>query len=153
MSTDSDASIDLTDTAEPAEIGVVRAFLDALERSEIEIAIAMLDPAATYQNVPFPPARERAAVEKQLRGLERWLSSFAVIHHNIAANGAVVLTERTDILSIGPVDVSIWVCGTFEVSNGRITLWRDRFDFADLTWAFVRGGARALVGLVRSGRG
>jgi limonene-1,2-epoxide hydrolase len=153
MSSESVASIDLTQPVEPAEIGVVREFLAALERSDVEVALSLLDPEATYQNVPFPPARGRAAVEQQLRGLERWFSGFAVIHHTIAANGSIVLTERTDILSIGSIDVSIWVCGTFEVRNGRIVLWRDRFDFADLTWAFVRGGAKALLGLVRGGRG
>ena len=37
---------------------------------------------------------------------------------------------------------AFWVCGTFEVHDGRITVWRDRFDFADLTWAFLRGDAQ-----------
>ena len=47
-----------------------------------------------------------------------------------AVNGASVLTERTDVLVIGPVRMQFWVCGVFEVHNGRITLWRDYFDLA-----------------------
>jgi limonene-1,2-epoxide hydrolase len=50
---------------------------------------------------------------------------------------------------MSPVDSdAFWVCGTFEVRDGRITLWRDRFDYADLTWAFLRGTA---AGLLRRG--
>jgi limonene-1,2-epoxide hydrolase len=64
--------------------------------------------------------------------------------HHIASNGPVVLTERTDVLGVGPVSASFWVCGTFEVHDGRITVWRDRFDYADLTWAVVRGSVAAL---------
>ncbi len=30
-------------------------------------------------------------------------------------------------------------CGTFEVHDGRITLWRDYFDAFDFTKAIVRG--------------
>ncbi len=150
MSTELAATIDVT---EPAAIGVVRDFLAALERTDTEAALELLHPDVVYQNVPFPPARGRVAVERQLRGLERMFSGFAVIHHNIAANGSTVLTERTDILSIGKVDVAIWVCGTFELRDGRITLWRDRFDFADLIWAITRGGVKALVGLAGGTRG
>jgi len=150
MSNEPAATIDLT---EPAAIGVVREFLATLERSDVDRAVELLDPEVSYQNVPFPPARGRVAVERQLRGLERWFSGFAVIHHNIAANGSTVLTERTDILSIGRVDVAIWVCGTFELRDGRITVWRDRFDFADVTWALLRGVAKALVGPLSRRRG
>ena len=127
------------------EIDVVSRFLDALERVDTDAALELLDPSVEYQNVPFPPARGFAAVEQQLRGFERYLSGFEVRMHHIASNGPVVLTERTDVLGVGPVSASFWVCGTFEVHDGRITVWRDRFDYADLTWAFVRGAARALL--------
>ena len=127
------------------EIDVVNRFLDALERVDTDAALELLDPSVQYQNVPFPPARGFAAVEQQLRGFERYLSGFEVRMHHIVSDGPVVLTERTDVLGVGPVRAAFWVCGTFEVHDGRITVWRDRFDFADLTWAFLRGSARALL--------
>ena len=127
------------------EIDVVTTFLEALERLDADAEIALLAPDVTYQNVPFPPARGRDAVEDQLQGLVRYLSHFEARMHNIAADGPVVLTERTDVLGVGPVRAAFWVCGTFEVHDGLITVWRDRFDFADLTWAFARGAARALL--------
>ena len=51
----------------------------------------------------------------------------------------MVLTERTDVLVAGRVRAEFWVCGTFEVHDGRITLWRDRFDLVDTTVAMLRG--------------
>lgn len=127
------------------ELEVVTSFLEALERFDADAAIELLAPDVQYQNVPFPPARGKAAVEEQLRGLVRYLSAFEARVHHIAADGPVVLTERTDVLGVGPVRADFWVCGTFEVHDGRITIWRDRFDYADLTWAFARGAARALL--------
>ena len=127
------------------EIEVVEAFLGALERLDMDAAVALLDPAIVYQNVPLPAARGIRAVEKQLRWMARYGDGFEVVHHNIAANGAVVLTERTDILTVGPIDAAFWVCGTFEVRDGKITLWRDRFDFVDFVLAWVRGALKALL--------
>jgi limonene-1,2-epoxide hydrolase len=128
---------------------VVRAFLGDLERLDVDAAADRLAADAVYQNVPFPAARGREAIAKQLEGLARYGSGFEVRYHNVAVNGSTVLTERNDVLVFGPVRADFWVCGTFEVVDGHITLWRDRFDFVDFTLAFVKGGLRALVGLVR----
>ena len=133
-------------TSARAPIEVVGSFLAALERFDLDAALALLDEHVVYQNVPLPPARGRAAVERQLRLFARASRSFEVIHHNIAANGPIVLTERTDIIGLGPVRGAFWVCGTFEVADGRIVLWRDRFDPIDFGWSFVRGAGRALLG-------
>jgi len=69
--------------------------------------------------------------------------------HRIAVNGASVLTERTDVLVVGPVRLQFWVCGVFEVRDGRITLWRDYFDMFDFTKAVVRGVLGAVVPALR----
>jgi limonene-1,2-epoxide hydrolase len=42
------------------------------------------------------------------------------------------------------------VCGTFEVHDGVITVWRDRFDLVDFSLSWLRGLGKALV---RGGRG
>jgi limonene-1,2-epoxide hydrolase len=135
------------------EMEVVMAFLEALERLDIDEAVALLDDAVVYQNVPFPAARGRAAVAKQLESFARYGSGFEVEFHNIAANGPIVLTERTDVIAVGPVRGDFWVCGTFEVHDGKITLWRDRFDFVDVTLAFVRGGVLALMDRIKNRSG
>ena len=135
----------MNDTTEPSEITVVREFLAALQASDTGRALELLAPAVVYQNVPLPPARGIKAVQKQLEGLQRLFTGFEVVHHNIAANGSTVLTERTDVLCLGPVRGAFWVCGTFEVHDGKITLWRDRFDYLDVLLSFGRGAVLAIV--------
>ena len=49
--------------------------------------------------------------------------------HHIAANGNVVMTERTDVFFAGPKTIELPVMGTFEVTDdGKISAWRDYFD-------------------------
>ena len=134
------------DTEVRTEIDVVQAFLSALGRFDVDAAVDLLADDVVYQNVPLPAARGRRAVEQQLRWLARYGSGFEVEYHNVAADGPTVLTERTDVLVFGRLRAAFWVCGTFEVHDGRITLWRDRFDFLDFALAFVRGAVKALVG-------
>jgi limonene-1,2-epoxide hydrolase len=73
--------------------------------------------------------------------------SFEVYLHAVAATGAVVLTERTDVIEMGPCRLQVWVWGRFEVDGGQITLWRDSFDFVDIFRAMLRG----LVGIAIPG--
>ncbi len=136
----------MSDTSLVTGVDVVRSFLGALDRLDIDAAAALLHPDVVYQNVPLPPARGARAVERQLRGMARFGTGFEARIHNIAADGPVVLTERTDVLEVGRLRLDFWVCGTFEVRDGRVVLWRDYFDYANLLWAFVRGALRAVVG-------
>ena len=134
-------------------VAVVRAFLAALERLDVDAAMALCDPEVTYQNVPLKPAQGHHEVTKVLRLMTTRARGFEVRYINIAADGPVVLTERTDIITLGPVAGDFWVCGTFEVHDGLITVWRDRFDWFDLGWSFVRGAARAATSKLRGGEG
>lgn len=138
--------------ADTPEIEVVRAFLAALEHQDVETVLALTDPDIVYQNVPLPPARGREAFEKQMRGFARYLDGFEARIEAIAAaaDGVTVLTERVDVMVIRKLRAEFWVCGTFEVRGGRVTLWRDYFDYATLTASFVTGAGRALVAAIRS---
>jgi len=126
---------------------VVVAFLDALAASDLDRAMALLADDVEYVNVGLPAVHGRQRVASAFKGLLRPAVSFEVCNHAIAADGAVVLTERTDAISVGPFRTQFWVCGRFEVHDGRITLWRDAFDMVDITRSIVRG----LVGIVAPG--
>jgi limonene-1,2-epoxide hydrolase len=65
--------------------------------------------------------------------------------HNVATDGNVVITERTDALGVGRFEQRFWVYGRFEVEQGRIRVWRDSFDWADITISLVRGLAGAVL--------
>lgn len=118
---------------------VVEALLAALASADLATADALLDERVEYCNVGLPTIRGRARAMKALALLDRPGVSFEVYLHAISAAGSVVLTERTDVVQIGRLRLQFWVAGRFDVRDGRITLWRDAFDFLDTTRALARG--------------
>lgn len=131
-----------------AEIEVVQRFLGRLQEMDVAGALDLCADDVVYQNVPLPAARGRKAVRRQLRAMTRLGTGFEVEMVNIAANESVVLTERVDVLRRKSFSMEFWVCGTFEVRDGRIVLWRDYFDWSTLLASGVRGAGRAAVGAV-----
>ena len=127
--------------ASPTE--TVEAFLAALASLDVDGARALMDEDIVYQNVPLPPDRGIDATTKTLQRFLVPFRSFEVETLNIAENGTTVLTERIDTFVNGGFRAGFWVCGTFEVRDGKITLWRDRFDFADMSFSLLRGLLRA----------
>ncbi|KAA8962905.1 limonene-1,2-epoxide hydrolase [Mycobacterium sp.] len=120
----------------------VEGFLHALADEDFDTAAAALADELVYQNVGLPTIYGRERTMKLFRRMAGRVR-FEVKIHRIAADGAAVLTERSDALIVGPLRLQFWVCGVFEVHDGRITLWRDYFDFYDMLKATVR----ALVAL------
>ena len=127
----------------------VEVFLAALQDQDLATADAQLDDNLVYENVGYPTIRGRARAIKMFRKLQRPSFGFEVKIHRIAVNGPVVLTERTDVLRVGPVRLQFWVCGVFEVKDGRITLWRDYLDMMDMLKGTVRGLIGAVVPALR----
>lgn len=111
------------------EIEVVRSFLKALAAQDLEQALTYVSDNVEYQNMPLPAVRGPKGMRRIL-GPALKASGFEARINKIAANGATVLTERTDAVLIGPVRIPFQVCGTFEVRNEQIVLWRDTFDWA-----------------------
>jgi limonene-1,2-epoxide hydrolase len=128
---------------------VVEAFLAALAAADFQRAADLLAEDVTYINVGMPTVRGRRRTIAVLRPLGRPGLSFEVYLHGIAANGATVLTDRTDVLVFGPLRMQFWVAGRFDVHDGKITYWRDSFDYLDLLRAFVRGLLGAAIPRLR----
>ncbi|HME48000.1 limonene-1,2-epoxide hydrolase family protein [Mycobacterium sp.] len=133
-----DQPLEQTAVATPTQI--VESFLYAIRDENYDAMLAALDDDVVYHNVGMPIIRGgRRTVNTLRRGLELPRAGFDVKIHRIAAEGTSVLTERTDVILFGPLRIQFWVCGVFEVRDGRITLWRDYFDFLDIVKATVRG--------------
>ncbi|MGH3961094.1 limonene-1,2-epoxide hydrolase [Mycobacterium sp.] len=122
----------------------VEVFLNALADEDFDTAGSVLADDLVYQNVGLPTIYGRDRAMKLFRRMEG-RAAFEVKIHRVAADGAAVLTERTDALIFGPLRLQFWVCGVFEVHDGRITLWRDYFDFYDMLKATVRGVAALAI--------
>jgi limonene-1,2-epoxide hydrolase len=113
---------------------VVETFLRACCTLDMDAALELIDDACVYQNVPFHSARGKKAIAKALQGMGKVMNQFDVEMVNIAVNGDVVLTERIDTLGGRFFNVKLPLMGVFVVKNGKITEWRDYFD-----WSFSLG--------------
>ncbi|MCV7423302.1 nuclear transport factor 2 family protein [Mycobacterium yunnanensis] len=134
--------------ASTANASTVEAFLFALRDEDFDAADTLLADDLVYENVGLPTIRGRARAMKLFRSMEG-RARFDVAFHRNVGDGSTVLNERTDALIFGPIRLQFWVCGVFEVHDGRITLWRDYFDTLDMIKATVRGIAGAAVPALR----
>jgi limonene-1,2-epoxide hydrolase len=127
---------------------VVESFLAALAAPDLDTAASLLDEHVAYANAGLPTVRGRRTTLKVLKGLAGPIS-LEVYLHAIAANGPTVLTERTDVLCFGRLRIQLWVNGRFDVQGGKITFWRDSFDYLDALRAFGRGLLGAVIPVLR----
>ena len=95
-----------------ANIRTVEALLTGMQEQNFEAVADTLDDNVVYQNVGLPTVYGRRAAVKFLKRMESRVG-FEVKTHRIAADGATVLTERTDVLIIGPLRLQFWLCGVF----------------------------------------
>ncbi|MDO3648116.1 limonene-1,2-epoxide hydrolase family protein [Nocardia mangyaensis] len=137
----------MTDKPELPEtaVTVVREFFAALELSAVDEALELLDPAIVWKNTSLPTVRGKDRVATVLRGLGRPSLGFSAEIHHIAADGDIVLTDRTDYLHVGPVRIGFWVSGTFALREGRIVLWDDHFSKGNVLRGTVVGVVRAIA--------
>jgi limonene-1,2-epoxide hydrolase len=134
------------ETPVEASARIVEVFLYALRDKEWDNFASAMDDDVVYQNVGTPIIKGRDRTVKFLRRMfDRPSAGFEVKIHRIAVEGISVLTERTDVMVFGRFRMHFWVCGVFEVRNGKITLWRDYFDILDMLKATVRGLAGMAV--------
>lgn len=119
-------------------------FLRALEAGDVDSAMERLAPDALWINVSLPTVRGRERIERLCQLGLKIGGHFRVHFHHVAADGNIVLTERTDALGVGRFEQRFWVYGRFEIENGRIKLWRDSFDWLDILSSLMRGLAGAV---------
>jgi limonene-1,2-epoxide hydrolase len=121
----------------------VREFFRLLALPDTEAAVALLADDVVWKNTGLPTFTGRKVGGLLLDAEKRGVTVDITVHH-AAANGDVVLTDRTDVLRKGKWETSFWVRGTFEVRDGRITLWDDAFSWADLARGSVMGLTKLL---------
>ncbi|MGW4242256.1 limonene-1,2-epoxide hydrolase family protein [Nocardia sp. NPDC004722] len=125
-------------------VTTVREFFAAMEMKIVGEALELVDPNIVWKNTSLPDIKGVDRVRWVLNALNSPRYGFrADMHHIAATEDGTVLTERTDYLRMGPIEISFWVCGTFAFRDGRIVLWHDHFSWEN----FLRG---TVVGLIRS---
>lgn len=110
-------------------IEIVTDFCAAFDRLDWDAIHAHLADDVIYHNMPMEPTNGLAAFKAVYAAFPVSEASFEI--HHIAANGYVVMTERTDRFVLAGQPIIIRVMGIFEISHGKIAVWRDYFDMAE----------------------
>ena len=113
--------------------GVVDAFIDAINRKDLDAACGLLADDVEYDNVPMAKVHGRDAVQQLLGPMIDGCSEIEWIVHRQACTGSLVMNERLDRFNMAHGWVDMPCAGIFEVSDGQIVLWRDYFDLPTYT--------------------
>ncbi|WP_132993246.1 limonene-1,2-epoxide hydrolase family protein [Gordonia zhaorongruii] len=126
-------------------IDLVQSFFIRLAGGDVDAALDGVDENIVYTNVSLPAVRGKRRFASLMRVLGGRIGFDVDLLAISGDDNGVVLTERIDELSVGRLHIRFWVCGRFEVTEGRITVWRDYFDYFDCTKAVLRGIAGVAV--------
>ena len=109
---------------------VVRDFLTAWPRKDVDELMSFFAPDAVYHNVPVKPLVGAAAIRGAFQGFCDMMNEGIELDVlNVTSSGDVVMAERIDRFRWNGRRLDLPVCGVFEVRNGKIAKFRDYFDY------------------------
>src|SRR5680860_133622 len=111
---------------------VVDEFIARVCRMDIDGAGELVTDDVEYDNVPMGKNHGRQGMKDFLGPMVGMVDGVEFIVHRQVADGNLVLNERTDRFVKGDMTVDLPVAGVFEVTDGKISLWRDYFDMAEV---------------------
>ena len=108
---------------------LVQRFCGLWGNGDLDGIIACFADDATYHNIPMDPIEGVDAIRATIEGFFGMVTGIEFrVRHIAAGDDGVVLTERVDAFITPDRTIELPVMGAFEVSDGRITAWRDYFD-------------------------
>lgn len=116
---------------------IVRDFISAWQRLNPSELAGYFSEDGVYHNMPSAAVVGRDNIEQFISGfISQWESTdWEVI--NLLADGDSVMVERLDKTVVAGSPVNLPCFGYFELSDGKIKLWRDYFDLATYTTALT----------------
>jgi limonene-1,2-epoxide hydrolase len=107
---------------------IVRAFIAALERKDLDTALTMVTDDVEYDNVPIGKVHGPDGIRTTLEPFMAPATTIEWVIHREAETGDVVFNERLDRFEMPWGWVELAVNGVWELRDGKIALWRDYFD-------------------------
>ena len=121
---------------------IVRDFISAWSRLNPSELASYFSEEGVYHNMPNKAVVGRSDIEQFIGGFIRpWESTeWEVI--SLLADGDIVMVERLDRTVVAGSPVNLQCFGYFELTDGKITLWRDYFDLTTYTTALTAALAK-----------
>lgn len=109
---------------------IVRSFIQAWSRLNVDELVAYFTEDGIYYNIPSKPIQGTAALKAHIGGfIGPWTETDWEIV-SLISEGDLVAVERLDKTRAGDKQVDLPCFGMFEMSNGKIKVWRDYFDLS-----------------------
>ena len=111
---------------------LVRTFIKHIEAKDLDSACALMTDDCEYDNVPMAKVFGIEAVKQVLGPFTAGCSEidWVIVRQSSAGDmtSGVVMNERVDRFKMGERWIKLPLAGVFEITNGKISLWRDYFD-------------------------
>lgn len=108
---------------------IVTALVRACEARDLDAVTALVADDIEYDNVPIGKVFGPEGVRRVLSGgVTEAASEVEWTVHRQVSSGTTVMNERTDRFLVGGRWIEIPIAAVFEVTDGRVSLWRDYFD-------------------------
>ncbi len=112
---------------------IIREFIETWSSLNADRLANYFTEDGTYYNMPMDPVTGRDNIREFIQGfLSTWSHTDWEIKY-ILSEGDIVMVERTDKTKTSAGDVDLPCVGVFEMSDGKIRVWRDYFDLATYT--------------------
>ena len=114
----------------PSNNEIVSTFAQTWSSMDIDTIMSFFTEDSVYTNIPIdPPSAGLDAIRETITGFVSMATEIEfIVHHQAESSNGVVMNERTDRFLINDKWVEIGVMGVFELTDGKITAWRDYFD-------------------------
>jgi limonene-1,2-epoxide hydrolase len=116
-------------------VTIIRTFIGDWSSLDADKLADYFTEDGTYYNMPIAPVTGKDNVRKFIAGFIANWSETQWDLLNIAAAGDIVIAERLDRTQTAAGDVDLPCVGVFEMSDGKIRIWRDYFDMTTFTSA------------------
>ncbi len=115
---------------------VIRNFVDAWARLDVDEIVSYFAEDGIYHNIPASPVQGHENLKTFISGfIQPWTATDWEITNLICADDTVI-AERVDRTKMGDKGADLPCCGVFEMGNGKIKVWRDYFDLGTYMKAF-----------------
>ena len=112
---------------------VVRNFLAAWKRSDVDELVSFISDDAVYTDGPRGTHHGIDAIKTELQSFVKATPSTIVDVKTLVSDGGTVMLERVDNFEIQGKPFGLEVAGVFEVDgNWRINRWRDYYDLKSI---------------------
>jgi len=116
---------------------IIREFIAAWSNLDpVELASYFTEDG-TYHNIPSGPVNGRENIEQFIAGFSSSWDSTDWEIISLLADGDLVMVERLDKTIVAGSPVNLPCFGYFQLSDGKIKIWRDYFDLATYTSALA----------------